>query len=226
MTNGRTRVVGYIRVSTEKQADGGISLAAQRAKIEAYALALDLELVAVVEDPGASAKTLDRPGLRSALGMLTSGKADALLVVKLDRLTRSVRDLGELVERFFATRFSLLSLSDSIDTRTAAGRLVLNVLTSVAQWEREATAERTRDALRHKASKGEFCGGNAPYGYSVENGVLVSNEAEQAVLRVVSQFKAAGLSLRAIASELDRAGLAPRSGKAWQPQQIKRMVAA
>lgn len=227
MNGVRTKVVGYIRVSTDKQADSGISLSAQRAKIEAYAVALDLDLVAIVEDPGVSAKTLDRPGLRGALAMLDNGKAEALLVVKLDRLTRSVRDLGELVERYFATKYSLLSLSDSIDTRTAAGRLVLNVLTSVAQWEREATGERTRDALRHKASNGEFCGGNAPYGYAVDvDGKLVSNEAEQAVLRVVADLKASGLSLRGIAAELDRAGLAPRSGKAWQPQQIKRMVAA
>lgn len=222
-----TKVVGYIRVSTEKQADNGISIAAQRAKIEAYAVAMDLELVAIIEDAGASAKSLDRAGLRSALGMLENGKASALLVVKLDRLTRSVRDLGELVEKYFATRYSLLSLSDSIDTRTAAGRLVLNVLTSVAQWEREATGERTREAMKHKANKGEFCGGSAPYGYAVDNdGKLVPNEAEQAVLRVVAELKAAGLSLRGIAAELDKAGLAPRSGKAWQPQQIKRMVAA
>ena len=189
------------------------------------AVAMDLDLVAIVEDAGISAKSLDRAGLRSALAMLTSGKAEALLVTKLDRLTRSVRDLGELVETYFATRYSLLSLSDSIDTRTAAGRLILNVLTSVAQWEREATGERTRDALRHKASKGEFCGGQAPYGYSVENGKLVRNEAEQAVIGAVADFKAAGLSLNAIARELDLAGLAPRSGKVWSAQQIKRMIA-
>lgn len=224
--NGRTKVVGYVRVSTDKQADNGVSLEAQRAKLEAYALALDLDLVAIIEDAGVSAKTLDRPGLRSALGMLQSGKAEALLVVKLDRLTRSVRDLGDLVERYFATKYSLLSMSDAIDTRTAAGRLVLNVLTSVAQWEREATGERTRDAMKHKASKGEFCGGQAPYGYSVENGALVPNDAEQEVLRVVREMKDAGLSLNAIANELARAGLVPRSGKVWHAQQIKRMLAA
>lgn len=225
--NMGTRVVGYVRVSTEKQADEGVSLDAQRAKITAYCVALDLDLVAIVEDAGASAKSLDRAGLQTALGMLTAGRADALLVVKLDRLTRSVCDLGHLVKKYFATRFSLLSMTDAIDTRTASGRLILNVLTSVAEWEREATAERTRDALRHKANNGEFCGGNAPYGYAVDNdGKLVPNEAEQGVLSVVAELKAAGLSLRGIAAELDRAGLAPRSGKAWQPQQIKRMVAA
>ena len=219
--------MGYVRVSTDKQADSGVSLDAQRAKIEAYAIALDLELVAIIEDPGASAKSLDRPGLRSALGMLTAGRADALLVTKLDRLTRSVRDLGDLVERFFATKYSLVSMSDAIDTRTAAGRLVLNVLTSVAQWEREATGERTRDALRHKASKGEFCGGQAPYGYAVDaHGKLVPNDAEQDVLRIVREMKDAGLSLNAIANELAHAGLVPRSGKAWHAQQIKRMLAA
>lgn len=149
-SNGqRERVVGYVRVSTEAQADGGVSLEAQREKLKAYALALDLELVAIIEDAGYSAKSMKRPGLQAALEHLTEGRASGLLVTKLDRLTRSVRDLGDLVERYFGTRFSLLSVGDAIDTRTAAGRLVLNVLTSVAQWEREATAERTREALGH-----------------------------------------------------------------------------
>lgn len=226
MNSARTKVVGYIRVSTDKQADSGISLDAQKTKIRQYAELYDLDLVAIIEDAGVSAKSLDRAGLRSALSMLEKGQADALLVVKLDRLTRSVRDLGELVERYFASRFSLLSLSDSIDTRTAAGRLVLNVLTSVAQWEREATGERTRDAMAHKKAKGEFTGGQAPYGFSNENGVLVRNEAEQGVLAVVAELKAAGLSLRGIVAELDRAGIVSRSGKAFGVTQIARMVAA
>ncbi len=220
-----TRVVGYIRVSTEKQADHGISLAAQRAKIEAYALAMDLDLVTIVEDAGISAKTLDRPGLCAALSMLTSGKADALLVTKLDRLTRSVRDLGDLIEKFFK-KYSLLSMSDQIDTRSAMGRCMLNLMTTMSQWERETTGERTRDALAHKKAKGEFCGGEPPYGFSVQNGALVSNEAEQDVLRIVREMFAAGLSMNAITNELRFAGLIPRSGKTWHVQQIKRMLAA
>lgn len=226
MTNGRTKVVGYIRVSTEMQAAEGVSLEAQRAKITAYCIAMDCDLVAIVEDAGISAKSLDRPGLRSALAMLESGKAQAMLVTKLDRLTRSVRDLGDLIERFFS-KYSLLSMSDQIDTRSATGRLMLNLLTSVAQWERETTGERTRDALAHKRANGEFTGGNAPYGFSVnEEGKLVPNAAEQDVLRIVREMKDAGLSMTAIANELARAGLVPRSGKVWHAQQIKRMLAA
>ena len=152
--NTNTRVIGDIRVSTQAQADDGVSLDAQRTKLSAYAVALDLDLVEIIVDAGVSAKSRNRDGVQRALGMLDSGQADGLLITKLDRWTRSVKDLGELVESYFADRFALLSVNDSIDTRTAGGRLVLNVLASVSQWEREATAERTREALAHIAADG------------------------------------------------------------------------
>src|SRR5271155_4647643 len=127
-----TRTIAYLRVSTDKQADRGISLDAQRAKAHAYAQLYDLDLVEVIVDAGASAKTLDRPGLQRALAMLRDGNADAILVAKLDRLTRSVVHLGELVEDYFAAgKWALLSVGEQIDTRSAAGRLVLNILASV-----------------------------------------------------------------------------------------------
>src|SRR5712692_3087072 len=126
-----TKAVGYIRVSTDKQAEHGVSLDAQQAKLAAYAALYDLTLVEVIVDAGASAKTLNRPGLQRALGMLRKGKATALLVAKLDRLTRSVEDLGELIRTVFVPgKADLLSVGEQIDTCTAAGRLVLNVLGS------------------------------------------------------------------------------------------------
>ena len=223
-----TRTVAYIRVSTDKQAEHGVSLDAQRAKVEAYASLYDLDLVAVLVDAGVSAKTLDRPALSEALGMLDGGEADALLVVKLDRLTRSVRDLGTLVETYFArsTGPALMSVSEQIDTRSAAGRLVLNVLASVAQWEREATGERTSAALAHKKSQGEYTGGRVPYGWTLgADGVnLVPCEPEQAVTREARTLRAAGLSLRAVARELEAAGFRTRKGGAFAPTQIKRLV--
>ena len=158
-----TRTLAYLRVSTEKQADRGVSLDAQRAKATAYAQLYELELLEVIVDAGESAKSLDRPGLQRALGMLKRGEADALLVVKLDRLTRSVRDLGHLVEKYFAPgKAALLSVGEQIDTRSAAGRLVLNVLASVSQWEREAIGERTRcrkasRAAPRSSGRGRWC---------------------------------------------------------------------
>lgn len=221
----RTRTIAYCRVSTQSQADRGVSLEAQRAKVEAYSALYDLDVVEVIVDAGVSAKTLDRPGLTKALGLLRSGKADALLVVKLDRLTRSVRDLGELVERYFAPgKAALLSVGEQIDTRSAAGRLVLNVLASVSQWEREAIGERTAAAMAHKAACGEYTGGEAPFGYAVAEGKLVEIDHEQAIVGEARRLRAMGRSLRAVAAELDRAGLRARNGKAFAAAQVARMV--
>jgi site-specific DNA recombinase len=87
--------------------------------------------------------------------MLQAHEAEGLAVCKLDRLTRSVRDLGGLIEIYFSNGIALLSVGEQIDTTTAAGRFMLNVLGSVAQWERETIGERTATALRHKRAKGE-----------------------------------------------------------------------
>lgn len=221
-----TRAIAYVRVSTDKQADHGVSLEAQQAKLSAYASLYDLELVETVVDSGVSAKTLDRPGLQRALGMLARGEADALVVVKLDRLTRSVSDLGVLVEKHFKTA-GLLSVSEQIDTRSAAGRLVLNVLASVAQWEREAIGERTSAAMQHKKSQGQRVGA-LPYGYALDTDgtTLVEVEAEQVVIRAVRSYRKAGLSLRAIAARLDTEGYRARNGRLFDPTQVRRMAAA
>ena len=221
-----TRTIAYLRVSTDKQADSGVSLDAQQEKARAYAALYDLELVEVIIDAGESAKTLDRPGLQKALAMLKSGKADALLVAKLDRLTRSVVDLGKLIETYFAPdKAALLSVSEQIDTRSAAGRLVRNILASVSQWERETIAERTRDAMRHKQANGEYIGGPPPYGFRPVNGELVADAAEQGVIKQARELRDSGLSLAAVAKELDRRGIQARNGKAFAAMQISRMVA-
>lgn len=221
------RVIGYVRVSTDKQADKGVSLEAQRAKIESYAELYDLEIVEMVVDAGLSAKTLDREGLQRALAMLRAGQADAIVVLKLDRLTRSVVDLGTLVADYFGSgKHALLSVSEQIDTRSAAGRLVLNVLASVSAWEREAIGERTSTALRHMASQGEFTGGQAPYGFNVapDGEHLASVEAEQRVIARVAELAARGYSLRSISAALASEGAFNRRGNAFAPDQISRML--
>ena len=222
------RVVGYIRVSSEGQAAEGVSLDAQRAKLAAYCLATDCELVAVEADEGISAKTLRRPGVQRALEALEEGRADAPLVVKLDRLTRSVRDLGDLVDRYFAdgSRWSLLSVGDSIDTKTAAGRLVLNVLASVAQWEREATGERTRDALAEVRRQGGTLGGEAlgwRRGEDLDGAgrrrVEPVGEEASTVARIMA-LRASGHTLRGIAAVLTEEGRATKRGGRWAAQTV------
>lgn len=222
----KTRTAAYLRVSTEKQADSGLSLDAQKAKVIAYAELYDLDLVEVIIDAGVSAKTLDRPGLSRALDMLAGGEVAALLVVKLDRLTRSVVDLGTLTERCQREGWALLSVSEQIDTRSAAGRLVLNVLGSVSQWEREAIGERTAAVMKHKADSGEYTGGWPPFGYRLgPDGVrLEQDPGEQAIITEARRLRAAGLSLRKVASELAKQGHRARTGRAFNPASVAKMV--
>jgi site-specific DNA recombinase len=199
----------------------------QRAKVAAYAELYDLELVETIIDGGESAKSLDRPGLQRALALLKDGTAEALLVVKLDRLTRSVVDLGTLVDRYFAPgKAALLSVGEQIDTRSAAGRLVLNVLASVSQWEREAIGEHTATAMQHKASQGEYTGGQAPYGRRVAaDGERLEEDAHEAQARALArELRLQGLSLRGVAAELERRGVRSRTGRGFAPVQVKRMV--
>lgn len=222
----KTKTVAYLRVSSEKQVDLGVSLDAQQQKVIAYANLYDLDLVEIIVDAGLSAKTLERDGLQKALGMLKSGQADAILVVKLDRLTRSVTDLGKLINDYFAQgKYTLMSVSEQMDTRSATGRMVLNILASVSQWEREIIAERTQDAIRYKQSQGEYIGGEVPYGFQLVNGELAKDDAEQEVIQKAKDFHAAGLSLRKIAAELDKLGIKTRKDSIFAANQIKRMVA-
>jgi site-specific DNA recombinase len=223
-------VLGYIRVSTEAQADGGVSLAAQREKLKAYAIAMDLQLVDIVEDAGVSAKSLTRPGLQSALARLESGEACGLIVTKLDRLTRSVRDLGDLVQRYFGAKYSLLSVGDAVDTRSAAGRLVLNVLTSVAEWEREAGAERTRDALAHVKKQGGRLGREA-LGWRRTDETdhdgrrcVTEIDGELATVARILELRENGLSLPAIARALTVEGRATKCGGRWAPETVRRIL--
>jgi DNA invertase Pin-like site-specific DNA recombinase len=227
-----TKVVGYIRVSTIEQANDGVSLAAQRAKLEAYALALDLELVEICVDAGVSAKSLDREGLQQALDAMRSKRADGLVVAKLDRLTRSVVDLGWLIEpKRFGERWELLSVGDSIDTRTAAGRMVLRMLAVVSEWEREAIGERTKAAMEHLRSEGVAVG-RAPFGqrYSEPNEdgrrALVPVAGEQTVVQRIRELRANGSTWRTIAAQLNDEGHQTKRGGQWHANTARRIAQA
>jgi len=217
------KVIGYVRVSTEDQAAHGVSLEAQRRKLEQYSELFDHELVDVVIDAGASAKSLKREGLSSALARLDAGEAEGLLVAKLDRLTRSVKDLGSLLDDYFRARFSLLSVADQIDTSTAAGRLVLNVLASVSEWEREAIGERTSAALQHKIANGEHVGAPA-LGFDVVKGRLKKNKEEAATINRLRELAAEGRTLRDIAATLKEEGFKTKRGGNWHPQTVSRVL--
>jgi DNA invertase Pin-like site-specific DNA recombinase len=155
------------------------------------------ELLDVIVDAGESAKSLSRPGMARLLFLVDTGAVDTVIIAKLDRLTRSVKDLAELLERLTRRGVSLVSVAESLDTGNASGRLVLNIMVSVSQWEREAIGERTRDAMRHKKAKLEFVG-NAPYGFrqTADKRHVEPEPGEQAILERIHRLRKSGKSLR------------------------------
>jgi site-specific DNA recombinase len=219
--------IGYVRVSTDKQADRGVSLEAQQEKVRAMATVHGADLAEVVVDAGESAKSLDRPGLEQVLEMVRAGTIDLVIVAKLDRLTRSVKDLAVLLELFQRRNVSLVSVAESLDTGSASGRLVLNIMVSVSQWEREAIGERTRDAMRHKISRGEWIG-NTRFGYRVSpDGRRVEpDQNEGNVLNYARRLRQGGKSLREIAVMLNKRGMRTRSGTAWRHEYVSRILRA
>jgi DNA invertase Pin-like site-specific DNA recombinase len=221
------KAIGYARVSTEKQADFGVSLDAQSEKVRAMAVVQSAELADVIIDAGESAKSLNRPGMTRLLALVDAGEVDIVIIAKLDRLTRSVKDLAELLERFTRRGVSLVSVAESLDTGTAAGRLVLNIMVSVSQWEREAIGERTRDAMRHKRANGERVG-TVPFGYRMAgDGVhLESDHAEQGIISRIRELKTAGYTTRQIAAELNRQGFSTRRRTAWRFQYVAEALKA
>lgn len=224
---GRRSVVGYVRVSTQMQAQEGVSLDAQRRKIKAYCDLYELDLVEICADEGASGGSLQRPGLQRALSALQCGKATGIVISRLDRLTRSVRDLSELLTDVFSAS-DLVSVSDNIDTRTPTGRLILHVLTSVAQWEREVGAARTSEGIRHVAAvTGGWKWGGEPFGYRYEGRddagrlVLVRDEREQVVIARIRELVAAGMPQRLVAETLTNEGAPTKGGgPRWHQGQV------
>lgn len=222
------QIILYSRVSTSDQSEHGVSLDSQQVKLKAFAQLHDFHVVDSIVDAGMSAKSLDRPGLQSALGLLRSNQADGLVVVKLDRLTRSISDLQYLILNYFCEKANkeLFSVNDCIDTRSAGGRLVLNMLSSVSQWERECVSERTREALRHKIASGQRCG-KLRYGYDLadDGKMLVPNAGEQAAITLMKSLREDGYSLRRIASELTSRQIPTKEGgKVWIHTAVGRIL--
>jgi site-specific DNA recombinase len=216
--------IGYARVSTQEQATDGVGLKAQCARIAAYCKAMDWLPREIITDAGESAKTLRRPGMAKVLADVRHGVILRVVIFKLDRITRSTRDLADLIELFGGFNTSLVSVSESLDTETAAGRLVVNMLGVVAQWEREAIGERTAEALAHKRCNG-LVYGRTPFGFRRVGDRLVLDEVQQRALKRARAMRSAGDSLRRIAAELEAMQVAPNNGAArWHPQTVKTIL--
>jgi site-specific DNA recombinase len=218
--------IGYVRVSTGTQAVDGISLDGQREKIAAWCKANDVELQGVFCDAGLSGKRADnRPELQAALDAVC--KVHGILIVySLSRLARSTKDTIIIGERLQKTHCDLVSLSERIDTTSAAGRMVFRLLAVFAEFERDLASERTTMGLAWKKSQGERTG-RVPFGFSLgDDGIhLIPNADEQTALALIHSLREQGESLRDIAAELTNRGIPTKSGNhVWDHTAIRRIL--
>jgi len=210
-----TRVAAYLRVSTDEQARTGLGLGAQRSRVLAMATVKGWPEPIIYADEGISGtkETRKRPQLARLMGDVASGELQAIIILDLSRLARKTRLVLDLVEEMTRCGVSLVSCKESLDTTTPQGQFVLTMFAALAQLERDLIAERTRAALAEHGRRDGERGGRLPYGYvRSERGIAVDRHAAS-VVRKIFALRASGLSLRAIADQLDGPG--PRGG-AWR----------
>lgn len=225
-------IIGYVRVSTDKQ--GELSLDAQETRIRAAAVSKGDVMDEIITDVQ-SGKNLNRKHLSRLLERVKGGEVKSIIVCKLDRLTRSCRDLEDLVDMLKEHDVALVSLNETIDTSTAMGMAMVRMIGVFNALERERIGERTSEVLQHLKKKGQHLG-RVPYGYtrqknerdenghSVSISMLVVNTEEMAVLDRIKALRASGLTLAAIAQSLNTDGLRTRRGSEWQHQYIDAML--
>ena len=212
------KAIGYIRVSTEQQADEGVSLAAQRAKITAWCALNDYELVAIYEDAGISGKTVSkRPQLQAALSEMKKGMA--LVVYSLSRLARSTKNCIEIADELKATGSDLVSLTEKIDTSSAMGEFFFTLIAALGQMERKVIGERTKAALAHKKANGEKYA-PVPFGYAEVNKRLEVVKHEADLVAEIFSKRASGETLQSIALALNEKGVIGKQGGKWYASSV------
>lgn len=223
--------IGYIRCSTREQADSGLGLEAQRERIRAYAKMRGLDLIDMLEDPGASGSLplAQRFGGAQLVERLEKRKPDAgaVVMLKLDRGFRNAGDCLATCERW-SDRGIQLHIVDlggnAVDTSSAMGKFMLTVLAGAAEMERNLTRERTSAALRVKITRGQRVGGSATYGYRLQNGRQVEDAREQQVIGIILDLHSRSFSPSVIERKLRDQGVTGRGGRPLQRNRITQII--
>jgi site-specific DNA recombinase len=206
----------YLRVSTAGQAAEGVSLEAQEVRARSWAEANGYTVAGLHCDAGISGKrTENRPGLQTALAEVCRTRG-ALIVYSLSRLARSTKDAISIAERLEKAGADLVSLSEKIDTTSAAGKMLFRMLAVLAEFERDLISERTKGALAHMASQGRRVG-EIPYGRRLaDDGLhLLEDPAELGILRMIRNLKKQGSTWAQVAEEMNRRSVVTKKGRPW-----------
>lgn len=218
------RIAIYIRVSTQEQAKEGYSIGAQKDKLLAYCHLKNWSVYDIFEDDGYTGSNMNRPALKRLLEELSN--IDGVLVYKLDRLSRSQKDVLYLVEEnFLQNNVDFISILESFDTTTAFGKAMIGILAVFAQLERETIIERTKLGKEKRAKEGAWRGGPLPLGYSYIDEELEVNSYEADIVKKIFSMYIAGNGMNTIAKNLNREGYKSKQGKSFSPSKIKTYLA-
>ncbi len=218
------KVFAYIRVSTEEQADKGNSLFEQQERLQAYCRAMGWSEPLLFIDDGVSAKDINRRQLTRMLEQIKQHDEGVIITTKLDRLSRKLFDILSLVEYFNKHNFKYVSQSEGFDTATPAGRLVMQMLGMVAEFERERIRERVQDNMRSIARNTLKVISRPCFGYTVKEGVMQPDIDESLIVKQMYMWALAGDGSRAIAGRLNALGLKTKEGNVWHDKVVRELL--
>jgi len=224
-----SRVAVYIRVSTEEQAREGYSLDAQKQVLEDYCIAYDYEIVDFYIDDGYSGRNIRRPAYRRMMEEISEW--DSILVLKMDRIHRNTRNFIEMMDILKKKNKNFISKQEKLDTKSAMGNFVMQLIQSIAQLESEQTGERTHDGMRQKASsldsnddQKRTMGFTPPFGYRLNEGRLVDDFDEQYVVSLIFDLYRSGETMDSICYSLNRQKLLTRKGNPWNKFNLRNIL--
>ena len=216
------KVAIYARVSTEDQAKEGYSLSNQLEKLRSYCVARGWEIVGEYVDDGYSGRDIKRPAYQKMMEEID--KWDALLVIKMDRIHRNTKNFMLMMEKLRAKGKEFVSMTESLDTSTAMGRFVMDIIQRIAQLESEQIGERVYEGMRQKAKQaGGLLGSPPPYGYEYRDGKLAGIEEELRVVREIYGKYLQGMSLKEICEWLD-GNARSKYGRKWDKKTVSRIL--
>ena len=220
------KLVSYLRVSTDRQAEQGLGLDIQAKAIRAWAKAGGHRIVATYQDQGVSGSNglSDRPGLSEAFRAVEAGEGDALVVYRLDRLARKLASQLTWIEQLESKGRSVISVTEPDVGQDELRTLVRQILGAIAEYERATIVRRMQSGRAAKASRGGFAYGSPPLGQRAQDGELVPDPAEQAVIIRIRELRAEGASLRRMAATLTAEGYRPKRGGRWHPETLRQIT--
>lgn len=223
MDDSQVKAAIYTRVSTEDQAKEGFSLDAQLDKLKSYCKARDWDIANVYVDDGYSGRNIKRPAYTKLIQEIDSW--DVLLVIKMDRIHRNSKNFMMMMEDLKKHEKEFVSMTESLDTSTAMGRFVMDIIQRIAQLESEQIGERVYDGMHQKAkTNGGMLGFNIPYGYDYIDGNLLINELEAKHVKEIFDFYSSGYSMKKIADKFNNNNIPTKQNKKWGSETISKIL--